>query len=181
VILRPGLGGFGTIATLFFAFYQLQIERRATKVSEKRAQAQKVSVWIDSENKRADICYSVQNVSDSPVYQAVITLVGIQGAGPPRNGEEVGENYEYRVILATTPPGKFYTVSPSGGRGMSIEFSAEIALTDANGNSWVRRSNGQLIEIKKCSLEFYNISLPVGWSKVSDEKPMYFKVYENEQ
>ncbi|MDK8643801.1 hypothetical protein [Niallia taxi] len=172
--LATWVGGLGTIATLFFAFYQLHTERIATKENEKRTQAQKVAVWIDSENLQSEICYSIQNASESPVYQAIITLVGIQGAGPPRKGEDIDESYEYRVKLVTIPPGKFHTVSGSGGRGMSIEYGVEIAFTDANGNHWVRRSNGKLIEIKTNPLEFYNISLPVSWSNVLDEKPTDF-------
>ncbi|MCM3361245.1 hypothetical protein [Niallia sp. MER TA 168] len=172
------ISGAGTIATLFFAFYQLHSERKITNENEKRSQAKKISVWIDSENRRAEMLYSIQNASDLPVYQAVITLVGIQGAGPPRNGEEVDWEYPYRKMLATIPPGKFYSVSESGGKGMHIEFGVEIAFTDSNGVYWVRRSNGQLTEIKQSPLEFYNIPLPVSWSIVDDKEPDYFSQNE---
>ncbi|MFF2587602.1 hypothetical protein ACFVSS_06860 [Peribacillus butanolivorans] len=169
--LATWVGGLGTIATLIFAFWQLQTERRTANDNEKKFQATKVSVWIDSENSR-EICYSIQNVSDLPIYQAIITLVGIQGAGLPRNGEDEGvdESYKYRLNLVTIPPGKFFTTSESSDRGPSFEYGVEIAFTDASGNHWVRRSNGQLKEIKTSPFEFYNISLPVTWSKVKDEK-----------
>ncbi|TXF72884.1 hypothetical protein FUA19_06440 [Bacillus subtilis] len=167
-------GSLGTIAALGLAYYQLHTDRLATREDEKRNQAKKISVWIDSENRNAEMCYSIQNVSDSPVYQGIITLVGIQGAGPPKCGENVDEGYEYRVKLVTIPPGKFYAVSNSGGKGMHIEYGVEIAFTDSNGIHWLRRSNGKLEEIKKSPLEFYSISLPVGWSKVKEEKPESF-------
>lgn len=58
---------------------------------------------------------------------------------------------------------------------MNVEYGIEIAFSDANGNPWVRRSNGELKEIKKSPLKFNNISLPVSWSKVTDQKPVDFK------
>ncbi|MCY8600324.1 hypothetical protein MOD33_05990 [Bacillus spizizenii] len=167
-------GSLGTIAVFGLAYYQLHTDRMAIRENEKRYQAKKISVWIDSENRNAEMCYSIQNVSDSPVYQAIITLVGIQGAGPPKCGEDVDERYEYRVMLVTIPPGKFYAISNSGGRGMHIEYGVEIAFTDSNGNHWIRRSNGKLEEIKKNPLNFYNLSLPVSWSKVKEEKAESF-------
>lgn len=167
--LATWVGGLGTIATLIFAFWQLHSDRRTARDNEKISQATKVSVWIDSENS-TETCYSIQNVSDSPIYQAVITLVAIQGSGLPQNGED-NESYGYRVALATVPPGKYYAISPSGGGGMHLVSGAEIAFTDAEGNYWVRRSNGQLKEIDKNPLEFYHIDSPVSWRKVRNEKP----------
>ncbi|MEC0710136.1 hypothetical protein P8881_21635 [Bacillus haynesii] len=175
------ISGVATFATVIFAIYQLQTQQAnaalnelKSQENEKRFQANKIAAWIDSENRRSQMLYSIQNSSDLPIYQAIITLVSIQGAGPPRNGDEVGGDYKYRVLLVTIPPGKFYTVSDSNGKGMHIEYGVEVAFTDAKGIHWVRKSNGQLKEIKKRPLEFYDIPLPVSWSKVNSEKPDYF-------
>jgi hypothetical protein len=167
-------GSVGTISTLFFAFYQLQTEREATRENEKRSQASKISAWIAQENGNAEVLYAIQNASDASIHQAIVTLVGIQGAGPPSKGEDVGGNYHYRVRLITIPPGRFYAWSDSGGRGMMIEFGVEIAFKDSNGTNWVRRSNGQLEEIKQKPIEFYNIPQPVRWEKVREEIPDRF-------
>ena len=105
----------------------------------------------------------LRNASESPVYDVIVTCVGISGAGPEPRGEDNGRDFPYRTCVGTLPPGTWYVWLPTGGAGMHIRTAPEGAFTDAGGISWVRRGNGKLEEIGSEPALFYKLDLPLGW------------------
>jgi hypothetical protein len=110
------------------------------------------------------------NSSGEPVYQPVVSIVSIQGAGVPRTAErwlemqkeQTEADPEYHSVPVTTvsilPPGKSRIwIRGSGWSGyLSGRSSAEIAFTDRSGVHWIRRSDGQLEEIPDAPLRYFN-------------------------
>lgn len=107
----------------------------------------------------------LRNMSDAPVYNVIITCVGISGAGPNAEGEDNGHDYPCRACVGTLPPGTRYAWPPTNGPGMHVRTAPEAAFTDANGRSWVRRGNGKLEEIETEPVSFYGLGLPVSWGE----------------
>lgn len=163
------LGSIGTVGTLVYTLRQLNINKNEKKEYELRLQAKDISSWIVGDDEK-EITINVNNSSSTPVYSIIITIVAIQGAGMPKDGREMTESYKHRSRFAILPPGKFQTKMPHIGRGMHIEFGIEIAFTDSMGNSWVRKSNGKLVNIKQSTLEYYNTPRPISWSSFEEIK-----------
>jgi len=161
------LGSVGTVGTLIFTLRQLYNDRNERKSNELKFQAKEISAWIDNSNKDITIV-RFNNLSNTPVYSVVLTIVCIKGAGQPIDGTEAGENYKYRSIFSVLPPGKFKHIMNSPGRGMFMEYGIEIAFTDSSGNSWIRKSNGELITIKQEPTDYYNISHPFSFSSFDE-------------
>ncbi len=115
--------------------------------------------------------FSIRNAGDEPVYQMVVSLVGIQGAGPPRDATDAPEGYEFRTCVNIVPPGQFAGTMPYAGHGMNIRFGLEIAFSDASGVHWVRKGNGTLRELPVSGLRHYKIDEPVGWESLQPEPP----------
>jgi hypothetical protein len=97
----------------------------------------------------------VLNRSDEPVYQAVASLILIQGAGP-QTGEDLTKLIEqtsqmasYRAAMGLIPPGRWRTFVDGGWGGMGRRPGIEVAFTDSAGVHWVRRTNGKLDEISE--------------------------------
>jgi hypothetical protein len=151
---------------------RLAAEDRRTEQS-RRAQAASISAWIGgppSEREVAEFPFrempiTVLNRSDEPVYRVVVHMVFVQGAGPA-----IGEQWgslggggvgRARSVLTMVPPGFWAThaVPPDGAPAMRL--GAEVAFTDRDGVSWVRRSSGQLDEIDADALTHYEIGAPI--------------------
>lgn len=107
----------------------------------------------------------LRNMSDAPVYNVIITCVGISGAGPNAEGEDNGHDYPCRACVGILPPGTWYAWLPTYGSGMCVRTAPEAAFTDANGRSWVRRGNGKLEEIEAEPASFYGLDRPVAWGE----------------
>ena len=45
----------------------------------------------------------LRNMSDAPVYNVIVTCVGISGAGPNAKGEDNGHDYPYRACAGIPP------------------------------------------------------------------------------
>lgn len=105
----------------------------------------------------------LRNESESPVYDVIVTCVGISGAGPSFKGEDNRPVFPNRVCVGMLPPGAWYIWLPTEGHGMGVRTAPETAFTDANGTSWVRRGNGRLEEIPMEPASFYRLSLPLPW------------------
>ena len=172
----PGLvftavGAIATAAAVIVSLCQIRGEKRARAAEFRRCQAEGISSWLqdgveDSHPEDDSFVWqrvALQNESDAPVYNVVVTCVGNQGAGPASRGEENGGDYPCRSFVGVLPPGEWGTWLPTHGRGMSIVLGSELAFRDARGVSWVRRGNGTLEEISMDPLEFYGISLPCPW------------------
>lgn len=156
------LSAIGTVGTLMFSLLQLYYYRKEQKSYSLKAQADKISAWIYREDESETQCI-LNNFSNMPVYNVIITILVTKGAGGPRDGIEADSNYQNRELVGVLPPGKYKIGTAPLSHGMHIGFGIEIAFSDVQGNSWVRKSNGELILIKKSPIEYYNIPQPFNW------------------
>lgn len=165
--------GVATVIAVAIALYQTYLSKKTRKEEIKRHQPTRISSWYEAaadtssrpvDNRFAWRSVALRNESESPVYNVIITCVGFQGAGPFHNGEDNEGDYPYRRCIGTLPPGLWFTWLPTGGSGMHIVTATEVAFTDANGLSWVRRGNGKLEEIESDPTSFYNLPLPIEWA-----------------
>lgn len=170
----------GTVAAFWIAFWQIRTERRARQAGEHvqrerdhRSQAERVSAWYGGQELPPDADYdsqdttviSVLNRSDEPVYEAVITMVYIQGAAP-HTGEawsEIAPQDAPREVWAVLPPGERRVTMPGGWGILTGRVGAEIAFTDRAGASWVRRATGALEELPTDAIDHYAISRPLDY------------------
>jgi hypothetical protein len=173
----PGwLGAIGTVAAVSLALYQVSRERaarqadaRAAAAEDRRNQARQVNAWyISSPEPRFSTPVMIANLSDAPVFQAVVWFVLAQGTGP-RTGEDY-KNFDLDVIFQrvqvflNAPPGSWVVGFPDGWQGMHAQPGAEIAFTDAGGHHWIRRAWGELIEIDTPPIDYYGLPRPVSYS-----------------
>ncbi len=169
------IAALATVLAVCVALYDSRQAKRMHDEDLKRSQATKVSCWFEEaescEQTPQDNRYVwknvvLQNGSNAPVYNVIVTCVGVQGAGPSAKGEENGLDYPYRRCIGTLPPGRWRQWLPTGGGGMHVVLAPEVAFTDARGASWVRRGNGTLEEIKRSLLPqaLYKIANPAEWS-----------------
>jgi len=155
--------------------YQIRIERDARHDAERvareqalRSQAQLISGWYGEHVEGSDQDQTgrdwlvVLNGSSEPVYEAVATLVFIQGTGPRR-----GEAYpadppleDYRSTMALIPPGRWRTTIKSGWGHMQAQPAVEVAFTDRAGNHWIRRATGALDSIPTNGVDYYGLIRP---------------------
>lgn len=150
---------------------QSRRERSLLTDSSRKRQAESVSAWFDEGADGPCPQYgsfvwervTLRNSSEIPVYNVIITCVGMQGAGPAFKGEDNGGSYPCRSFVAALPPGVWGAWLPIYGRGMNILLAPEVAFTDANGASWVRRGNGLLENIGCDPVTFYGVSAPCPW------------------
>jgi hypothetical protein len=157
--LATWFGSVGVVGALAAALYQIRTERIRRHDDEeherqqlRRQQAERISGWpVDSRPGRHDTSLILLNRSDEPVYEAVVTFVFIQGAGP-RRGED-GVNSSYRRTLSILPPGRWRVEVPGGWAGMSRRPGVEVAFTDRAGIHWIRRATGALDEIQKAPID----------------------------
>lgn len=167
------VGAVGTVGALFAALRQIKTEREARHKADRerdaqlhRAQAERVSAWVSSGAIPPDggDWLVVLNRSDEPVYRAVVLLVLLQGSGPRRGEDYVGEHppFDCFQAIGVLPPGRWRVRVTTGWRGMMRQPGAEIAFTDRSGNHWVRRATGLLEELQAESFTHYNIPLPIG-------------------
>jgi hypothetical protein len=101
----------------------------------------------------------------SAVYNAVVSLVLVQGAGP-RKAVELSEptlKQEFQRYLTAIPPGEYETQVSPGWAGMFRRPGIELAFTDHAGRNWIRYANGMLVQIKQAPASYYRLEEPVGW------------------
>lgn len=170
------VAGIGTVATFIVAFFQIHTERESrikrekeTHIRKMRDQAEHVSSWIAKvKDDPAQVWIAVSNQSTRPVYQVVLSLVMIQGNGP-REGKEADATAH--VLLSVAPPGVVFTSVAADYRGMHRHPGIEIAFKDADGKFWIRKADGDLVEINKPPTEYYDVDLPVSWQFGAMEIP----------
>lgn len=158
--ISTALSILALIGTAGTWLYQWKKDRKATTFR----QASAVTAWISGYSGEQDAPnVTVRNDSGAPIYEAVLTVVGMYGAGPTGNGEEQEGNYSRRSLYAIVPPGtSLASIDLLGIGGMHVICSLEIGFVDAEGRSWIRRGNGKLEQIKRRPFEFYRIPLPGG-------------------
>ncbi len=178
--LATWVGAAATSGALWLAIRGLLKERQhridaeigATKRTH-RSQAEAVFAWYEGFNSGTGPAplggfdsLIVRNDSNLPVYDAVVSLVLVQGAGA-RTGEELAEHptlrYTLRKEAFVIPPGTWRFRIVEGWRGMSARAGAEVAFRDARGSSWVRRANGVLEELTAEPFDHMNV-----WRPISD-------------
>ena len=88
--------GAATLGTLIAAFCQNNQTKRNREDDIKRHQPSRISAWYEEGRNRIDQpddnrffwqFVVLRNESESPVYDAIVTCVGISGAGPSFKGE----------------------------------------------------------------------------------------------
>lgn len=179
-------GAAVTSAGVLLALAGLQREREyrhgdeaAAKEASKRSQAERVCAWYGGSNGEGSNTLLVRNDSYLPVYNAVINLVLIQGAGPS-TGEQVAELQQqlddtaearkgtgyvpeiWRTEVFVVPPGTWEVGLTAHWGGMSARPGAEVAFRDAGGNFWARRANGALEELPADPFDHLNVARPIG-------------------
>lgn len=164
--------GLVTLGALIAAFWQINQNKRNREYDIKRHQSSRISAWYDEGKNQIDRpkdsrfvwqLVVLRNESESPVYDVIVTCVGINGAGPSFKGEDNCPVFPDRACVGTLPPGAWCIWLPTGGSGMGVRTAPEVAFVDANGISWVRRGNGRLEEIPIEPAVFYRLPLPLNW------------------
>lgn len=173
-LILQAIAGIATSVGVIISLYQIHGEKKVRLKEEKRCQSTRISFWYEETGDRADRpidgryfwkAVVLRNTSESPVYNVVITCVGISGAGPNAKSEDNGHDYPCRTCVDILPPGTWYAWLPTYGSGMHVRTAPEAAFTDANGRSWVRRGNGKLEEIEAEPAPFYGLDCPVEWGE----------------
>jgi hypothetical protein len=185
VTVAAVIAAAGTFAVAAFALVQIKDERSArqhneSELREKEAtqQAERIAAWpaaADSSGlptsrgpEGRQVTYvDLNNGSSEPVYDVVVSLVFVQGAGP-RTGKEVArERLETRQYPANTqrtlmdiPPGRSRIWLNGEWPGMMKRPGIEIAFIDASNRAWIRYSNGALEPISKSPLQYYGLPEP---------------------
>lgn len=171
LIVQAFIGLF-TLGTLIAALRQSNQNKRNREDDIKRHQQSRISAWYEDGRNRTDQPEDnrfawrfvvLRNESESPVYDVIVTRVGISGAGPSFKRGPNRPTFPDRACVGTLPPGAWYIWLPTEGSGMGVRTAPETAFVDANGISWVRRGNGRLEEFSMEPTSFYGLSFPLAW------------------
>jgi hypothetical protein len=163
--LGTWVGSIGAIAAILYAYFRGSSEGRKFKSKEHRQQAEKISSWVAAEKRPLPV--KLSNSSGDPVYDVIVNIVLVQGAGP-QTGKDTFLRLQYKVL----PPGEFLiSFSEYPGSAMHTKPGTEIAFTDKQGAHWLKDKNGALIELGKHSpAEYYKMSQPIEWLYLDDDK-----------
>ncbi|UKA62766.1 hypothetical protein [Arthrobacter sp. FW306-04-A] len=165
-------GAIATSAAVWVAILGLRTERARRIAAEveraahlKRTQAERVFGWFGGRVEGEDMVDSlvVRNDSQLPIYNAVVSLVLLQGAGA-RTGEDLSSldlRWTYQKTVLVVPPGTWRVRVQSGWQGMSRRAGVEVAFRDAQGSAWIRRANGMLEVLAEDPFDHLNVSRPV--------------------
>lgn len=154
--------GLATFGALVAAFVQINNERKIRKSQERKSQAEHISAYIAKEVQyKAQI--TILNLSTEPVYEVIVSIVAIQGAGG---------RAKHIAFLSVVPPGKAHVVTDADYHGMHFHPSIEIAFKDVRGKSWVRSGRGDLTEISQPPVDYYKLSRPLGWQLPEQEQAL---------
>lgn len=161
---------FLSLAALILSLSQYFPANRQNADREPEAQARSISAFIkeDTENYSTAALY---NLSNSPVYDVVITVVSVgSGCDYAQDGKSVrkSEGADSGVLLTILPPGKYKVKMPPIGHGMSNVFGVEIAFRDNGNNSWIISADGRLTKISLPPLKYYNLPGPNDFGKLED-------------
>lgn len=142
------MSAVGSVLALAFAAVAVVISRRTFKANEearsaleasaRRSQAALVSAWwIESPTgKRGAV---VRNVSEAPVYQSYLTVLGVDN-----------QTEELKEHLGVLPPSDETHFWPAVTNGLSPQVGGRrvtLSFTDAAGVRWLRNQYGTLVEL----------------------------------
>lgn len=165
-------GAFATSVAVWIAILGLRSERARRVAAEeeraeqlKRIQAERVFGWFGGRIEGQNMIDSliVRNDSQLPIYNAVVSLVLLQGAGA-RTGEDLSNldlRWTYQKTVLVMPPGTWRIRVQSGWQGMSRRAGVEVAFRDAQSNAWIRRANGTLEALTEDPFDHLKVSRPV--------------------
>lgn len=168
------IAAFATCLAVIVSLCQIKAEKKRWEKERTEKQASCIAAWFDDLNllKKPEDEHSIfqpvviANTSNLPIYEVVISCVGLFGAGPPSKGENLSPDSRHRAVLAQLNPGRFGLWLSTGGAGMHIVTTIEISFRDSNGISWIRRGNGTLERLEQRPFSYYRIPLPPALSHV---------------
>lgn len=177
---HPGLTNVSDIFTLgisvisiVIAFMSYDYVKNHDRQIAKFEQANEISSWVVHDSKGGVqmvensplMKVSVNNGSDQPIYDVVLTSGTYQGAGA-----DYLSGTNNTVCVGTVPPGRFTTYVPYPGEGMHVRVESVIAFRDNKGKNWIRNAKGVLSEIKTNSYEYLKLDLPPdNWQSLESE------------
>ena len=140
---------------------------QTTKLME---QAQSISAWISDLGTENYSIVSLNNMSNSPVYDVVITTVRTNnGEGGADDGLTIRkqDDSDNGALIDILPPGKYTAHMEGVHGGMNMHFGVEIAFRDYNNNSWIITADGHLKRISKNPFEYYGTLVPDHFSDLT--------------
>lgn len=160
----------GAVATIGAVCSTISYENDVRIDEERKRQARQVSAWFGEDRLTQDDSTflrvaTLQNASETPVYNVIVTCVGKEGAGPPHSGVDCGSEYKNRCCISVLPPGLWEVDIPTSGNGMGVIVSLEVAFCDSAGWYWVRSGDGKICGIDTSPVDYYGIGLPVSWGE----------------
>lgn len=152
--------------SLLFSICGRVSDARDRRSKEIKFQLDNVSAWISQYADASGDPIVVANATPVPVYDVVLSLVLVRGAGASR-GEDLPENESLRRWISVVPPGR-WKVNPGaqGIGGMHAVAGVELALRDSSGRNWIRRVDGQTESIDDGPRAHYSLQEPVGHSNI---------------
>jgi hypothetical protein len=161
----------GWVTSVCIALRQVRNDRRRHTPEERRAQAERVSVWPGPKADPQPV--ALLNSSHEPVYEAVASFVFIDGSGPMRGEDASPELAGRRVRIGVIPPGRWRVCVDGGWNGMYSRLGVEVAFTDHAGVHWVRRADGQLEQLPRGAFDYFELPRPLDLtSPERDEDPV---------
>ncbi len=159
------VGSIGTVLAVLFAWYVGHKQGIEAKKRQQREQAERISSWVAA--VKMPLPVKLSNQSGDPVYDVIVSVVLVQGAGP-QDGKHTFMQQQYKVL----PPGTFLVSFDNyPGGAMHTKPGTEIAFTDKAGLHWLKDKNGKLHSLKsKSPSEYYGLGQPIGWLYLDDSK-----------
>lgn len=154
-------------------YLKMEIDGKDDQRIAKFAQANEISSWVVHDAKGSIqttenmslMKVSIDNGSDQPIYDVVLTSGTYQGAG-----SDYLSGADSTSCIGTVPPGKFTAYVPYPGEGMHVRVESAIAFRDNKGNNWIRDAKGILSEIKTSPYEYLKLDLPPeNWRSLKSE------------
>ncbi len=166
--LATWVGSLSIALTLVVTAWAVTLEAISRRHERLRGQAQSVAAWYGGGDGDGDRL-SVANSSSLPIYEVLVSLVFVQGAGPTTIEEWVkfaesdsqGRPLEFGSAFTAIGPGEWSVRIPPSPGAMAVRPSCEIGFTDAAGRHWIRRGNGELQTIGRNAIDYYGLARPV--------------------
>lgn len=102
-----GFIAVGTVGTLIAALFQIWRDRSLRLKEKRKEQAVNVAAWFEDvvlsseypgNQNHAFRSLLIRNDNLTPIYDVVITVVGLHGAGPHRHGECNEGDFAFRTL-----------------------------------------------------------------------------------
>lgn len=122
------------------------------------SQANQISVWLLEVTSKDVDNVVVNNSSNNPIYDVVLSPGSLNKGVPYQKGNDV------TISLPPIPPGRWSTkLLLASVTGMSSEPWVAIAFKDIRGQSWLRDVEGTLTPLRQSSREFMQVFLPASY------------------